>query len=88
MKKLFESYELNIRPYSLHHNHYVVNFNGWQGAVVAVRKNKIRCLWIRIIQVQRICLMKLQEGNLLHITQFISNDGGNGVVNLQRTWTK
>lgn len=29
--------------------------------------------------------MKLQEGNLQHITQFISNDGGNGVVNLQRT---
>lgn len=30
-------------------------------------------------------LMKLQEGNLQHITEFISNDGGNSVVNLQRT---
>lgn len=30
-------------------------------------------------------LFESQEGNLQHITQFISNDGGNGVVNLQRT---
>lgn len=32
---------LYFKPYLLHHDHYVVNFNGWQGAVATVRKEVI-----------------------------------------------
>lgn len=32
---------MQIKPYLLHHDHYVVHFNGWQGAVVTKKRHDL-----------------------------------------------